>query len=109
MRREAVGGRDPLPSLTGRRGALDAQRYRRSSASAGRLSSPDERGIRGAVPDITSDSHAGLPTEAYRPYLEKKYHAAFDQFLSERGIQLEMNLGVRNSASPILVREHARR
>ena len=49
---------------------------------------------------ITSDAHAGLPTEAYRPYLEKKYHAAFDQFLSERGIQLEemTNLGVRNSA-----------
>ena len=24
---------------------------------------------------ITSDSHAGLPTAAYRPYLESKYHA----------------------------------
>ena len=35
---------------------------------------------------ITSDSHAGLPTAAYRPYLESKYHAAFDQFLNERGI-----------------------
>ncbi len=48
---------------------------------------------------VTSDSHAGLPTEAYRPYLESKYHPAFDQFMSERGIQLEeiTNLGVRNS------------
>ena len=48
---------------------------------------------------ITSDSHAGLPTAAYRPYLESKYHAAFDQFLAERGIALEemTNLGVRNS------------
>ena len=48
---------------------------------------------------ITSDSHAGLPTAAYRPYLESKYHAAFDQFLGERGIALEemTNLGVRNS------------
>jgi predicted TIM-barrel fold metal-dependent hydrolase len=48
---------------------------------------------------ITSDSHAGLPTEAYRPYLEQKYHRAFDEFLGERGVQLEemTNLGVRNS------------
>src|SRR3978361_1500912 len=49
---------------------------------------------------ITSDSHAGLPTEAYRPYLEQKYHRAFDEFLGDRGVQLEemTNLGVRNSA-----------
>ncbi len=62
-------------------------------------SNPSERQLVDPYLIITSDSHAGLPTAAYRPYLESKYHAAFDQFLSERGIALEemTNLGVRNS------------
>ena len=30
---------------------------------------------------IAADSHAGLPTEQYRQYLEKKFHPAFDEFL----------------------------
>ena len=48
---------------------------------------------------ITSDSHAGLPTEAYRAYLESKYHRGLREFLGERGVALEemTNLGVRNS------------
>src|SRR5262245_50880886 len=33
---------------------------------------------------ISSDSHAGLPTELYRDYLEKEFHPAFDEFLAGR-------------------------
>ena len=47
---------------------------------------------------IAADSHAGLPTEQYRDYLESRYHEAFDQFLSERYIQIEAatRMGVRD-------------
>jgi predicted TIM-barrel fold metal-dependent hydrolase len=38
---------------------------------------------------ISSDCHAGLSCEAYRPYLESKYHAAFDEFLAERNARRE--------------------
>ncbi len=33
---------------------------------------------------ISADAHAGLPCEEYRPYLESRYHPAFDEFLAER-------------------------
>lgn len=33
---------------------------------------------------IAADSHAGLPTNDYRPYLEKKYHDQLDGFLIEQ-------------------------
>jgi predicted TIM-barrel fold metal-dependent hydrolase len=33
---------------------------------------------------ISADSHAGLPTELYRDYLERKYHPQFDEFLAGR-------------------------
>jgi len=33
---------------------------------------------------ISADTHAGLPCEEYRPYLETRYHAAFDEYLEER-------------------------
>lgn len=33
---------------------------------------------------ISSDGHAGLKCEDYRPYLDSKYHDAFDDFLAER-------------------------
>jgi predicted TIM-barrel fold metal-dependent hydrolase len=33
---------------------------------------------------ISADGHAGLPCEEYRPYLDSKYHAAFDDFLRDR-------------------------
>ena len=33
---------------------------------------------------VSADSHAGLPTEQYRPYLEARFHRAFDDFLAER-------------------------
>lgn len=48
---------------------------------------------------IAADSHAGLPTEEYRPYLEKKYWPQFDEFLAERGAAIEAAnaIGVRNS------------
>ncbi|MFF7243667.1 amidohydrolase family protein [Embleya sp. NPDC008237] len=47
---------------------------------------------------ISSDTHAGLPTELYRDYLATKHHGAFDQFMSEREAQLKAitDLGVRN-------------
>jgi predicted TIM-barrel fold metal-dependent hydrolase len=47
---------------------------------------------------VSADSHAGLPTEDYRQYLEAKFHPAFDDFLAERHLQLEAmtKLGVRN-------------
>jgi predicted TIM-barrel fold metal-dependent hydrolase len=47
---------------------------------------------------ISADSHAGLPTENYRPYLASAYHDQFDDFLAERAAQLEAitKLGVRN-------------
>lgn len=38
---------------------------------------------------ISSDCHAGLSCEAYRPYLESKYHGAFDEFLAERNARRE--------------------
>lgn len=47
---------------------------------------------------VSADSHAGLPTADYRPYLASKYHGAFDEFLAERHVHLEAmtRLGVRN-------------
>jgi predicted TIM-barrel fold metal-dependent hydrolase len=33
---------------------------------------------------VSADCHAGLPNEEYRPYLESKHHAAFDEHLAER-------------------------
>ena len=32
---------------------------------------------------ITADSHAGLEPEAYRPYLEKKWHRDFDAWVKQ--------------------------
>ena len=47
---------------------------------------------------IAADAHAGLPTEQYREYLEKKFYPEFDDFLSERSAAIEAStkLGVRN-------------
>ncbi len=47
---------------------------------------------------VSADSHAGLPTEDYRGYLESRFHPQFDDFLAERQAQLEAitRLGVRN-------------
>ena len=33
---------------------------------------------------VSSDTHAGLPVEEYRPYLEARFHAQFDEWLAER-------------------------
>jgi predicted TIM-barrel fold metal-dependent hydrolase len=48
---------------------------------------------------IAADSHAGLPTEQYRTYLDKRYHRQFDDFLGERAAVLEAvtKMGVRDS------------
>jgi hypothetical protein len=47
---------------------------------------------------VSSDSHAGLPTERYRDYLASRYHPAFDEFLAERHAALAAMtaLGVRD-------------
>ena len=47
---------------------------------------------------IAADSHAGLPTEQYRGYLESRYHEAFDEFLAQRYLQIEAatRMGVRD-------------
>ncbi|MCD9624843.1 amidohydrolase family protein [Rhabdothermincola salaria] len=47
---------------------------------------------------IAADSHAGLPTEQYRQYLESRYHPQFDEFLAQRHEQLEAatRMGVRD-------------
>ncbi|CAL9401964.1 amidohydrolase family protein [Streptomyces sp. enrichment culture] len=49
---------------------------------------------------ISSDCHAGLPTEQYRPYLEAAYHRDFDEFLAQRQARIEEStrLGIRNEA-----------
>jgi predicted TIM-barrel fold metal-dependent hydrolase len=41
---------------------------------------------------ISADGHAGLPCEEYRPYLEPKYHGAFDEFLAERRAKRDEDL-----------------
>lgn len=33
---------------------------------------------------ISADTHAGLPVEQYRPYLDPEYRGRFDEFLAER-------------------------
>ena len=47
---------------------------------------------------VSADSHAGLPTEEYRTYLDARFHPQFDDFLRQRHVQLEAmtKLGVRN-------------
>src|ERR1700710_93749 len=47
---------------------------------------------------IAADSHAGLPTAEYRPYLEKRFLADFDDFLAGRAAALQeiTAMGVRN-------------
>ena len=49
---------------------------------------------------ISSDCHAGLPTEEYRPYLDARFHRAFDDFLAGRERRREemTRLGIRNEA-----------
>ena len=50
---------------------------------------------------ISSDCHAGLPTEEYRPYLDARFHRDFDEFLARtrRGAaRRSTRLGIRNEA-----------
>jgi len=54
------------------------------------VSAPDAPGERYLI--ISADTHAGLPCEDYRPYLETKYHAAFDDYLAERHANREQLL-----------------
>lgn len=37
---------------------------------------------------LSSDCHAGLPTEQYRPYVDPEHRGAFDAMLEERGAQV---------------------
>jgi hypothetical protein len=49
---------------------------------------------------ISSDCHAGLPTEEYRAYLDARFHRDFDEFLAGRDRRREemTQLGIRNEA-----------
>ena len=38
---------------------------------------------------VSADTHAGLPTQMYREYLDSKYHPAFDEFLAGRPAALQ--------------------
>ena len=33
---------------------------------------------------VSSDTHAGLQCEEYRPYLDRSLHAEFDEYVAER-------------------------
>lgn len=41
---------------------------------------------------VSSDCHAGLPCEEYRPYLDSRYHDQFDDHLAERWANREATL-----------------
>ena len=43
---------------------------------------------------ISSDCHAGLACEEYRPYLEERFYPAFDEFLAERQASREEALAM---------------
>ena len=54
---------------------------------------------------ISSDCHAGLPNEEYRPYLDPQFRDAFDAHLAEREAMREQfqimgNKHSRRSGSP---------
>jgi predicted TIM-barrel fold metal-dependent hydrolase len=38
---------------------------------------------------VSADGHAGLPNEGYRDYLERRHHAAFDEWVAERAARRE--------------------
>src|SRR5436190_23659155 len=62
------------------------------------MTDPDDRGHDAPYLIISSDCHAGLPTEEYRPYLDTRFHRAFDEFLCQRDARraAATRLGVRN-------------
>lgn len=43
---------------------------------------------------MSSDCHAGLGCEEYRPYLEERYHPQFEEFLAERNANREASLAM---------------
>ncbi len=47
---------------------------------------------------ISADTHAGLPTELYREYLDSRHHEAFDGFLAQQEAmaQARKQLGLQN-------------
>src|SRR6478609_8445984 len=49
---------------------------------------------------IAADSHAGLPTEQYREYLDPAILPAFDEWMTERHVQLEAatKMGIRDES-----------
>jgi len=57
--------------------------------TAGRLASTEESTVSERYVIISSDCHAGLACEDYRPYLDPKFHPQFDEFLAERHAQRE--------------------
>ena len=41
---------------------------------------------------VSADGHAGLACDDYRPYLEAKFHPAFDAYVAERNAHREESL-----------------
>ena len=48
---------------------------------------------------VSADGHAGLACEDYRPYLEARYHPAFEEYLAERHAQREQSLAFNYDSS----------
>jgi hypothetical protein len=60
---------------------------------------------------ISVDGHAGLPTAQYRDYLERKYHAAFDDEI-ERLAELRrkfLSAGKHATEVPLMYEAHMHR
>jgi predicted TIM-barrel fold metal-dependent hydrolase len=60
---------------------------------------------------VSVDGHAGLPTERYRDYLERKYHAAFDQELEALAALRRKFLAASKNATetPLMYQAHMHR
>ncbi len=67
------------PTATGRPGTPSSGPAEPRTAASASGRPRWRRGI------ISSDCHAGLPTEEYRPYLEARFHRDFDEFLAGHG------------------------
>ena len=60
---------------------------------------------------ISVDGHAGLPTAQYRDYLERKYHAAFDDEIEQLAALRKgfLNAGKNATKTPLMYEAHMHR
>ncbi len=86
------GGRDRRAGAGRVAGAVHAPALRRPERAGGQAMSdvPATGSDRYIV--VSADGHAGLACEDYRPYLEAKYHPAFEEYLAERTAHREESL-----------------